>query len=62
VAVLSRDETPTAAVDVAGREDIVIGPVLRDRCCALSFWLWAAVDNLRLTARTAVEIAEDLAG
>jgi len=61
VAVLSQDETPAAAVEVAGREDIVIGPVLRDRRCALSFWLWAAADNLRLTARTAVEIAEDLA-
>jgi aspartate-semialdehyde dehydrogenase len=61
VAVLTQDEAPAAAVEVAGRDDIVIGPVLRDRRCALSFWLWAAVDNLRLTARTAVEIAEDLA-
>lgn len=61
VAVLTQDEAPAAAVEVAGRDDIVIGPVLRDRRCASSFWLWAAADNLRLTARTAVEIAEDLA-
>lgn len=56
--VLGPEEEPAAAVDVAGREEIVVGPVLRDPNRPGAFWLWTAVDNLRLTARTAVEIAE----
>lgn len=59
-AVLSQEEAPVAAVEVAGRDDIVVGPVVRDRKRPCSFWLWVAVDNLRLMARTAVEIAESL--
>ncbi|MGH7753465.1 MAG: Asd/ArgC dimerization domain-containing protein [Gemmatimonadales bacterium] len=58
VALLSPEEAPAAPVDVAGREDIVVGPVLRDQKRPAAFWLWTVVDNLRLTARTAVEIAE----
>jgi aspartate-semialdehyde dehydrogenase len=45
-------------VDVAGRDEVVIGPVVRDRKRPAAFWLWAVVDNLRLTAQTAVDIAE----
>jgi aspartate-semialdehyde dehydrogenase len=62
LSVLTQDEAPAAAVEVAGRDDIVVGPVLRDRCRPQDFWLWVAVDNLRLTARTAVAIAEELLG
>lgn len=62
LAVLAQDEAPAAAVEVAGRDEIVVGPVLRDRCRLQDFWLWVAVDNLRLTARTAVAIAEELLG
>lgn len=62
VAVLSREEMPAAPVDVAGREDIIVGPVLRDQKRPAAFWLWSVVDNLRLTARTAVEIAETVVG
>jgi aspartate-semialdehyde dehydrogenase len=43
--VLTQDQTPAAAVEVAGREDIVVGPVLRDPRRPLTFWLWAAADN-----------------
>lgn len=60
VAVRSPEEAPAAPVDVAGREEIVVGPVLRDRRRPAAFWLWTVADNLRLTARTAVEIAESL--
>jgi len=61
VTVLGPEELPAAPVDVAGRDDIVVGPVLRDQKRPAAFWLWTVVDNLRLTARTAVDIAETLA-
>lgn len=60
LAVLGAGEAPAAPVEVAGRDDIVIGPVLRDQKRPASFWLWSVVDNLRLPARTAVDIAETL--
>jgi len=60
VAVVAQDEAPPAAAEVAGRDEIVVGPVVRDHARASGFWLWAVVDNLRLTAQTAVEIAESL--
>lgn len=60
LAVLTQEEGPAAAVDVAGRQDIVVGPVVRDQKIPCAFWLWIAVDNLRLMARTAVDIAESL--
>ncbi len=58
VTVLQQDELPAGAVDVAGRDEIVVGPVVRDRQRPNAFWIWAAADNLRLTAHTAVDIAE----
>ncbi len=58
VSVLTQDETPAGAVDVGGRDEVVIGPVVRDRKRPAAFWLWAVADNLRLTAQTAVDIAE----
>ena len=61
VRVLCQDEPAPAAIDSAGRDEILVGPVVRDRSSASAFWLWAAVDNLRLAARNAVEIAERLA-
>jgi aspartate-semialdehyde dehydrogenase len=60
VAVLAQDQGPAGAVDVAGRDDIVVGPVLSDRSGAGCFWLWAVADNLRLSAHTAVDIAETI--
>lgn len=61
VRVLCQDESAPAAIDSAGRDEILVGPVVRDRSCASAFWLWAAADNLRLAARNAVEIAEHFA-
>ncbi len=60
VSVLKQDELPAGATDVAGRDEIVVGPVVRDRQRPGGFWLWAAADNLRLTAHTAVDIAETI--
>jgi len=60
VSVLRQGDTPAGAVDVAGRDEIIIGPVARDRKRPAAFWLWAVADNLRLTAQTAVDIAESL--
>jgi aspartate-semialdehyde dehydrogenase len=60
VSLLKQDELPPGAVDVAGRDEVVVGPVLRDRTRPNCFWLWVVADNLRLTAHTAVDIAETL--
>ncbi|HEX9764548.1 MAG TPA: Asd/ArgC dimerization domain-containing protein [Candidatus Acidoferrales bacterium] len=60
VSVLAQDQLPAGAVDVAGRDEVVVGPVLRDRARPDCFWLWVVADNLRLTAHTAVDIAETL--
>ena len=60
VRLLGRDAAPAAAVEAAGQEEILIGPVLRDAGRRSAFWLWAAADNLRLPSRTAVDIAEEL--
>ncbi|MGH9813285.1 MAG: Asd/ArgC dimerization domain-containing protein [Candidatus Acidiferrales bacterium] len=60
VSVLAQGQLPAGAVDVAGRDEVVVGPVLRDRARPDCFWLWVVADNLRLTAHTAVDIAETL--
>ena len=62
VSVLGQDQLPAGAVDVAGRDEVLVGPVLRDRGRPNCFWLWVVADNLRLTAHTAVDIAEMLLG
>lgn len=62
VTVLSEQDEPAGAIAVAGRDDIVVGPILQDSGRRNAFWLWVAVDNLRLTARAAVEVAESLVG
>lgn len=58
--ILARDDAPAAAAEVAGEDNILVGPVVRDGGRPSAFWLWAAADNLRLTSRTAVDIAEEL--
>lgn len=60
VIISSPDGLSPAAVDAAGQEEILIGPVVRNPGPGSGFWLWAAADNLRLVARTAVDIAETL--
>lgn len=53
------DESPSN-VNAAGQSEILLS-VGRDANHENGFWLWAAADNLRIAASTAVECAEDMA-
>lgn len=53
-------EDSPSNVNVAGKDEILV-TVRRDLVHENGFWIWAAVDNLRLAAITAVECATVLA-
>lgn len=53
-------EDSPSNVNVAGKDEILIS-IRRDAVHENAFWMWAAVDNLRLAAITAVECATALA-
>ncbi|MBI1941397.1 MAG: hypothetical protein HYS33_07825 [Acidobacteria bacterium] len=53
------EEAPTQ-VDAAGSSDILVDAVSTDPAHPKGVWIWAAVDNIRLAAVNAVEIAESL--
>jgi aspartate-semialdehyde dehydrogenase len=53
-------EDQPSNVNVAGKDEILVA-VRRDPAHDNGFWLWAAVDNLRLAALTAVDCANVLA-
>ena len=53
------EDAPTQ-VDAAGSSDILVDGVSPDPAHPKGIWIWAAVDNLRLAAVNAVEIAENL--
>ncbi|HTZ97630.1 MAG TPA: Asd/ArgC dimerization domain-containing protein [Terriglobales bacterium] len=53
------DDNPTN-VNAAGQSDIQVS-IVPDSNQPNSFWLWAASDNLRIAASTAVECAETMA-
>jgi aspartate-semialdehyde dehydrogenase len=55
----SVEDSPTN-VNVAGKDHILLS-LQRESANQNGFWLWAAVDNLRLAAMTAVESASALA-
>jgi aspartate-semialdehyde dehydrogenase len=55
----SPEEAPSN-VNVAGKDEILVS-VRRDAAHENGFWIWAAVDNLRLAALTAVDCATALA-
>lgn len=57
--VPSPDEAPNN-VNAAGQPDILVS-VMPDAADADAVWLWAAYDNLRVAAVTAVECAETMA-
>jgi aspartate-semialdehyde dehydrogenase len=54
-----KEDSPSN-VNSAGQGDILIS-VRRDASQDKGFWLWAAADNLRIAATTAVECAESMA-
>jgi aspartate-semialdehyde dehydrogenase len=53
------DEAPSN-VNAAGQGDILVS-LVADTNSPHSVWLWAAADNLRIAAATAVECAEAMA-
>lgn len=53
------EEAPSN-VNVAGKDEVLVS-VRRDASSEKGFWIWAAVDNLRLSALTAVDCANALA-
>jgi aspartate-semialdehyde dehydrogenase len=53
-------DNPPSVVDAAGSDDILVGHVEKDSACPTGFWIWGVLDNCRLPAIGAVEIAERL--
>jgi aspartate-semialdehyde dehydrogenase len=60
VQIASAPEDAPSNVNVAGKDEI-LAAVRRDPAHENGFWIWAAVDNLRLAAITAVDCASALA-
>jgi aspartate-semialdehyde dehydrogenase len=58
--VRSSDLEPPNNVGIAGQSGIAIGAITPDRNSGNAFWIWAAVDNLRLSAESATMIAGEL--
>jgi aspartate-semialdehyde dehydrogenase len=53
-------EPAPSQVEVTGSSGILLDAITADGEHAAGVWIWAAVDNLRLAAENAVEIAESL--
>jgi aspartate-semialdehyde dehydrogenase len=60
VLIARTPEDSPSNVNVAGKDEIMLA-VRRDSAHENGFWLWAAVDNLRLSALTAADCATALA-
>ncbi|MGC2698512.1 MAG: Asd/ArgC dimerization domain-containing protein [Candidatus Angelobacter sp.] len=60
VTIARTAEDSPSNVNVAGKDEIMVA-VRRDSIIENGFWLWAAVDNLRLSALTAADCATALA-
>jgi aspartate-semialdehyde dehydrogenase len=60
ITIVQRAEEAPSNVNAAGQADILVS-VLPDANRENSLWLWAASDNLRIAASTAVECAETMA-
>lgn len=58
--VRTGDLEPPNNVGVAGQSGITVGAIMPDRNSASAFWLWAAVDNLRMAAESAALIAGEV--
>ncbi|MBI4463152.1 MAG: hypothetical protein HY647_00475 [Acidobacteria bacterium] len=57
--VVSREVTsPPNVVQAAGSSEISLGRVELDPACESGYWLWGVMDNLRVAALNAVELAE----
>lgn len=58
--VRTSDLEPPNNVGVAGQSGIAVGAIAPDRNSASAFWVWAAVDNLRLAAESAALIVGEV--
>jgi aspartate-semialdehyde dehydrogenase len=54
------DDPPLSNVSVAGESQLFVTPPARDPSVENAYWLWGAVDNLRLASANALRIAERL--
>jgi aspartate-semialdehyde dehydrogenase len=59
IVIPSSEEDSPSNVSAAGQPDILLS-VREDPAQPNSFWLWAAIDNLRISALGAVECAESM--
>ena len=60
VTIPSAEDPPTTNLTVAGSHGLTIGSIRRDPNVDCGYWLWGAVDNIRLAADNAVRIAEKI--
>ena len=60
VSVVSQDEDGPSNVTAAGQEEVLVS-IRADRSRSGGYWLWAAGDNLKISALTAIECALGLA-
>jgi aspartate-semialdehyde dehydrogenase len=60
VAIVGSEDDAPNNVNAAGQSDILVS-IVPDSSDPKSIWLWAASDNLRVAATTAVECAEEMA-
>ena len=58
--VVREQPSEPSNLNAAGQQDVQIA-VRKDRSSETGFWIWAAADNLRISASLAVESAEDMA-
>ena len=47
-------------VAAAGLDEILLGSVERDPASEAGYWIWGAFDNLRIAARNAERIAQQM--
>ncbi|HUQ49105.1 MAG TPA: Asd/ArgC dimerization domain-containing protein [Terriglobales bacterium] len=60
VVIVSQDEDGPSNVTAAGQDEILVAS-RADKINAHGFWIWAAADNLKISALTALECAASLA-
>ena len=60
IRVRRHNEPSPSQVEAAGTSNILVDTVARDPDHPTGIWIWAVVDNIRLAAVNAVEIAESL--
>ncbi len=60
ISVHQAEFDPPNPVGVAGESGISVGAVAPDRNVAQAFWLWMAVDNIRMAAENALQVARQL--